>query len=151
MKGKSNIKLDQLAGGAFAEKMEEAFLQIAENIQNPNTEASKAREINVKIKIHPGKNRTLSNMTITVATKLVATEAIDSQLMIGTNMANGQIEIAEFDGSMIGQVKLEEVAPDPDEVDVDPETGEILNRTSIKDIRSITQLRSAIVNKRING
>lgn len=35
----SNINLETLAGGAFAEKLNEALMQVAENIQNPNTEA----------------------------------------------------------------------------------------------------------------
>ena len=33
----SNINLETLAGGAFAEKLNEALMQVAENIQNPNT------------------------------------------------------------------------------------------------------------------
>lgn len=33
----SNINLEALAGGAFAEKLNEALMQVAENIQNPNT------------------------------------------------------------------------------------------------------------------
>ena len=32
----SNINLETLAGGAFAEKLNEALMQVAENIQNPN-------------------------------------------------------------------------------------------------------------------
>lgn len=39
----SNINLETLAGGAFAEKLNEALMQVAENIQNPNTEASTQR------------------------------------------------------------------------------------------------------------
>lgn len=35
----SNTNLETLAGGAFAEKLNEALMQVAENIQNPNTEA----------------------------------------------------------------------------------------------------------------
>lgn len=35
----SQINLERLAGGAFAEKLNEALMQVAENIQNPNTEA----------------------------------------------------------------------------------------------------------------
>lgn len=41
----SNINLETLAGGAFAEKLNEALMQVAENIQNPNTEATTKRQI----------------------------------------------------------------------------------------------------------
>lgn len=38
-KVQAKINLEALAGGAFAEKLNEALMQVAENIQNPNTEA----------------------------------------------------------------------------------------------------------------
>lgn len=43
----SNINLETLAGGAFAEKLNEALMQVAENIQNPNTEATTKRQIQI--------------------------------------------------------------------------------------------------------
>lgn len=46
----SNINLESLAGGAFAEKLNEALMQVAENIQNPNTEASIRRQTHGIIK-----------------------------------------------------------------------------------------------------
>lgn len=42
-KVQSQINLERLAGGAFAEKLNEALMQVAENIQNPNTEATTKR------------------------------------------------------------------------------------------------------------
>lgn len=44
----SNINLETLAGGAFAEKLNEALMQVAENIQNPNTEATTKRQIQIR-------------------------------------------------------------------------------------------------------
>ena len=41
----SSINLEQLAGGAFAEKLNDAIMQVAENIQNPNTEPTNKRQI----------------------------------------------------------------------------------------------------------
>lgn len=35
-KVQAKINLEALAGGAFAEKLNEALMQVAENIQNPN-------------------------------------------------------------------------------------------------------------------
>nr|UVY28038.1 MAG: terminase large subunit [Bacteriophage sp.] len=42
-KVQAKINLEALAGGAFAEKLNEALMQVAENIQNPNTEAKFSR------------------------------------------------------------------------------------------------------------
>lgn len=36
-KVQAKINLEALAGGAFAEKLNEALMQVAENIQNPDT------------------------------------------------------------------------------------------------------------------
>ena len=54
----SNINLETLAGGAFAEKLNEALMQVAENIQNPNTEATTKRQIQITLKFAPNKNET---------------------------------------------------------------------------------------------
>ena len=52
-KVQAKINLEALAGGAFAEKLNEALMQVAENIQNPNTEATTKRQITVNIKFTP--------------------------------------------------------------------------------------------------
>ena len=92
----SNINLETLAGGAFAEKLNEALMQVAENIQNPNTEATTKRQIQITLKFAPNKTRQLVSTQIAVTTKLAATEAIDTQMIMGVNMRTGQIEIAEY-------------------------------------------------------
>lgn len=102
----SNINLESLAGGAFAEKLNEALMQVAENIQNPNTEATTKRQIQILLKFAPNKTRQLVSTQISVTTKLAATEAIDTQMIMGVNMRTGQIEIAEYDGQIRGQMSL---------------------------------------------
>lgn len=114
----SQINLERLAGGAFAEKLNEALMQVAENIQNPNTEATTKRQINIAIKFAPNKSRQVINTQISVTTKLAATEAIDTQMVMGVNMRTGQIEIAEYDGQIRGQMNLSDFAeedPQPKE------------------------------------
>lgn len=95
-KVQAKINLETLAGGAFAEKLNEALMQVAENIQNPNTEATTKRQITVNIKFTPNKTRQMVGTQIAVTTKLAATEAIDTQMVMGVNMRTGQIEIAEY-------------------------------------------------------
>lgn len=90
----SNINLETLAGGAFAEKLNEALMQVAENIQNPNTEATTKRQIQITLKFAPNKTRQLVSTQIAVTTKLAATEAIDTQMIMGVNMRTGQNTLA---------------------------------------------------------
>lgn len=103
------VDLEALAGGAFAEKLNEALMQVADNIQNPNTEATTKRQINVTIKFAPNKTRQLVNTQIAVTTKLAATEAIDTQMIMGINMRTGALEIAEYDGQIRGQMSLSDL------------------------------------------
>ncbi len=102
----ASIDLTNFAGGAFAEKLNEALMQVAENIQNPNTEATTKRQIQIVLKFAPNKTRQLVSTQIAVTTKLAATEAIDTQMIMGVNMRTGQIEIAEYDGRIKGQMSL---------------------------------------------
>lgn len=85
-------------------------MQVAENIQNPNTEATTKRQINIAIKFAPNKSRQVINTQISVTTKLAATEAIDTQMAMGVNIRTGQIEIAEYDGQIRGQMNLSDFA-----------------------------------------
>lgn len=116
-KAKSSINLEKLAGGAFTEKLNEALAQVAENIQNPNTDASTKRGITVNISFKPSKNREMVSTTIQVTTKLAATEAIETQMVMGTNRA-GDIELAEY-GQMTMDEREEEVAAEAQASDAD--------------------------------
>lgn len=75
----SNINLETLAGGAFAEKLNEALMQVAENIQNPNTEATTKRQIQITLKFAPNKTRQLVSTQIAVTTKLAASNIVNTQ------------------------------------------------------------------------
>lgn len=119
-KVKSNINLETLAGGAFTEKLNEALMQVAENIQNPNTDATTKRAITVNIKFTPNKSRQMVSTSIAVTTKLAATEAIDTQMVMGLNMRTGEIEIAEYDGQIRGQMDLSDYVQEETEPEAAP-------------------------------
>lgn len=114
----NSINLEKLAGGAFAEKLNEALMQVAENIQNPNTDATTKRGISINIKFTPNKTRQLVGTQISVTTKLAATEAIDTQMIMGVNMRTGEIEIAEYDGQIRGQMSFADYAQPDEEPEV---------------------------------
>lgn len=123
-KAKSSINLEKLAGGAFTEKLNEALAQVAENIQNPNTDASTKRGITVNIKFQPSKNREMVSTTIQVTTKLAATEAIETQMIMGTTRT-GEIEIAEY-GQMtmdehMAETTANEQAPEAEQTQIQPQ------------------------------
>lgn len=120
----ASIDLAGFAGGAFAEKLNEALMQVAENIQNPNTEATTKRQIQIVLKFAPNKTRQLVSTQIAVTTKLAATEAIDTQMIMGVNMRTGEIEIAEYDGRIKGQMSLADYRETAAEQAPPPETAQ---------------------------
>lgn len=121
---KSSVDLNTLCGGAFAEKVNEALVQVGENIQNMNTDATKKRKITITLTFAPNKTRQLVSTQIGVTTTLAATEAIDTQMIMGVNMRTGQLEIAEYDGQIRGQMSLDDLAEnqeDEPQEDQEPE------------------------------
>ncbi|MBD5469237.1 MAG: replication protein [Lachnospiraceae bacterium] len=114
------INLDTFAGGAFKEKVNEAISQVAENIQNPNTDATTKRKITITMTLAPNKSRQMVNTQIAVTVKLASTEAIDTQMLMGTDMRTGQVEIREYDGNIPGQMAFSDMVreaegkPEPD-------------------------------------
>lgn len=122
----STINLEKMAGGAFAEKLNEALAQVAENIINPNTAATAKRGITVNIKFAPSKTRQLVSTSISVTTKLAATEAIDAQMVMGMNMRTGEIEIAEYGGQIDGQMTIQDYEqPDEEPNEAEPEQPQV--------------------------
>ena len=146
------INLETMAGGALAEKINQAMEEVARNIQNPNTNPTTKREITVKIKFSPNKSRNVSNTSIAVSTKLAPTEAIDTQISMGIDLRTGELQIAEWGGVIPGQMTIdeyqedrkaasEEERKDPDP-DVNEETGEILERRKPIDLRERARERA---------
>lgn len=126
-KSENYFDLNRLAEGAFAEKLNEAIREVAENIQDPNTEPTTARKITVNINFKPNKNRHMVGVSITATTKLAATEAVGTVMLMGTNMRTGQIEISEYLDQLSGQLSIDDVqAPDEDPMeDEEPEVEEV--------------------------
>ena len=175
------IDLNDFADGAFREKVSEALLQVGENIQNPNTEPTTKRKINITLTFAPSKTRQVVNTQVMVTTKLASTEAIETQMLMGTDMRTGEVMISEYDGNIPGQMSIRELAetapeiieesrpvinaqvvedPDPSTppidlrnrnkklrgaaalapipgVDVDPETGEILDPPNYEKLQEL--------------
>lgn len=114
----SNIDLETLAGGAFTEKLNEALMQVAENIQNPNTEATTKRQIQITLKFAPNKTRQLVSTQISVTTKLAATgKPLDLK-----NRNKKPAEVPADQEPEKAEAAAGELVPGRD---FDPETGEV--------------------------
>lgn len=111
-KARSYINPATFAGGAFMEKLNDAILKVADNIQDVNTDATAKRVITVQITFKPNKSRQTANANIAVSMKLAPTESIDTQIAMGKNLRTDELEVAEYDGQVFGQMRLDDAVAD---------------------------------------
>lgn len=105
-RGTNYINPDMIADGAFTERLNAALLEVAENIQDPNTDAKAKRKINISLTFSPNKSRTVSNVVISVNTKLAPKNEIETQIAAGIDPRTGAIEIAECNHGIPGQISM---------------------------------------------
>lgn len=144
------IDLNDFAEGAFREKVSEALLQVGENIQNPNTEPTTKRKINIVLTFAPSKTRQVVNTQIMVTTKLASTEAIETQMLMGTDMRTGEVMISEYDGNIPGQMSIRELAQTAPEV-IGEDNAKIINAQVVEDPDPATPPIDLRKGKRLTG
>ena len=124
------LNLEALCGGGFSEQVNRALMQIAHNIQDPNTDPEKARKLTCTITFKPSEDRSLVKTEIQTKTALVPADGIKTTMVVGKDIRSGAVEISEYDNQIRGQMAMDESGRI-----VDPETGEI--QESPKNIRDL--------------
>lgn len=141
------ISLDRMSRGALLERFNLALGAVARNIVDPNADPEKKRAIVIKITFESTVNSEFMKTEFTVDTKLVPPKGGGSTMLIGQDLRNGRIEVAEMgqNGSALKvpmipgsdmvnasvveprqQKYTEPVYPPPEQSGTyDPETGEI--------------------------
>jgi len=88
------VTLAELAGGQAIEQFDHELAKVLENILDPNTEATKAREVVLKVSLKPDKNRTAAEVTISCTSKLTPELSIDTIFYLGRK--NGVVQATEY-------------------------------------------------------
>lgn len=118
-----HINLETFANGAFAEQVNRAMEEVAQNIQNPNTDAKKA------LTVKPNDQRDFSTVGIEAKTTLAPTLGVVTAMTIGKDIKTGEVQAVEIGNQIPGQMKFggtEEVQePASLKKVVDPSTGEV--------------------------
>lgn len=126
----THVNLETLANGAFSVQVNRAIEEVAENIQNPNTEASAARKITVTITLKPNKDRSFVATSVQTKTALAPALGIATALNMGKDLRTGEVEVAEvIMGQIPGQMTIEDMQTAQRETDsrpFDEDTGEIM-------------------------
>lgn len=95
MGSETHVSLETLARGAAVERFREELERVADNVLDPNTSATQAREITLKVKIKPNASRSMLAVEVQTATKLANAEGVGTSIYISRNN-RGEVRITEF-------------------------------------------------------
>lgn len=108
------INLQTFAGGALAERMNQAIQEVLENISDPNTDWKPKRKLTMELKFETKEDRELTEVSITAKTKLAPRSTVSTKIIIDRNL-EGDVLGTEFKKQIPGQTSMK----------VNPETGEV--------------------------
>lgn len=101
--------LEDFAGGAVRERIQNAIQQVYENIANPNMEPEKARKLTIELTFKPNKDdRTDVDVTAIVKTSLQPQKAINSRMIVESDGKSNVLGSEWSREAMRGQMKLPE-------------------------------------------
>lgn len=86
--------IETIAGGAVAERIEEAIEECAANILDPNTEWKVKRSVTIKIDLASDADREMVTTQVSVKASLAPPKAIPAKLVIGGS--ERQAIVAEY-------------------------------------------------------
>ena len=137
----NKVNLETFAGGALQEKFDETFERVLKNMQDPNTPYKNKRSITIKINFTQNEDRNDTGVEVSVEAKLAPVTPINTRMAIGTDLKTNKVYAEEYGPQIRGQMSLEDLET-PISVDgkeVDPETGEILEKDTVVDFRKAGQ------------
>lgn len=123
------INMEEFAGGAFSAQINRELRKIAENIQDPNTDATAKRRITVVIEFKPNEKRDFVTTGVQAKSTLAPALGAVTALNMGKNLKTGEVEAVEIGNQLSGQLQFAEEESSGAEPQlirtVDPSTGEI--------------------------
>lgn len=92
--------------GGVEERFNAALAEVWENVYDPNTDAKKPREVNLKIKITPNERRDSCDFRVSVVPKLAPKVDLTQTVML-TISADGSVVATERTNQVPGQLDIE--------------------------------------------
>lgn len=140
-----HINLEQFAGGAFTAQINRELKKVAENIQDPNTDATAKRKITGVMEFKPNEARDFVTTGVQAKATLAPALGAVTAFNVGTDLKTGEVQAAEIGKQLPGQMAmvLEDTGDEEDPMvrTVDPSTGEIYETpaSNVIDLRKTRQ------------
>lgn len=112
---KNVLNLENLAGGAFAERARQAIQEVMENIADPNTDHKLKRKVTLDLSFSTAEDREIIECDVIAKVKLAPKLSVHTKFLLDKNL-EGEVLASEFKKQLPGQQAIK----------VDPETGEII-------------------------
>lgn len=103
---KKIIDLSTFAEGAVSERFDAELQSVLENIQDPNTEAEKARKITLTVTIVPNEQRNLADVKVSAKSALVPAREVGASIIMDYD-ADGKVTGAELKSGIPGQTYID--------------------------------------------
>ena len=135
----AKVSLEQIMGGGLQEQFGKSFDRVIENLADPNTSFKEARKITITLKFTQNESRDDVHCSVSVAEKLATQAPMQTAFAVGKNLKTGEMYAEEYGKHrpLAGQITI-------DNLDVDPETGEVLEDNATK--AEVIDLRRAVCN-----
>lgn len=98
--------LSDLMDGGVEERFNTVLNQVWENVFDPNTDAKRPREVNLKIKIVPNERRDSCDFRVSVIPKLAPKVDLSQTVMLNIG-ADGSIVATERTNQLPGQIDID--------------------------------------------
>lgn len=97
--------LNKFMGGALAEKLEQAMVEVGENILDPNYPAKGKRKITVTITFDPDEERDIAKANLEVKTALAPRKPVEQRMLFNRDRM-GKAMVAELNSPDQKQMEL---------------------------------------------
>ena len=117
----AKVSLEEILGGGLQEQFGKSFDKVIANLADPNTAFKPARKITIELKFTQNEARDDVSCAVSVKEKLEAQAPMSTAFMIGKNLKTGEMYAEEYGrhNHLKGQTTI-------DEMNVDPDTGEVV-------------------------
>jgi hypothetical protein len=126
-KSKAKLDLNKFAGGTLQEKFNGALSEVIENLQNPNTSFKNKRGITISIGFTQNEQRNDAKITVCVTTKTSPVLPIETAMYMGKDLDTGEIEFREYGRQVAGQMSIEDMNEEKEDVAVTENTQKVRN------------------------
>ena len=110
----AKINLDHFAGGALAERANQAITNVLENIKDPNTDHKTKRKVTLELTFVTDEAREMTQVSVVAKTKIAPQSPVSSVILIDT----------DNDGEVLG-TEFRKQIPGQQAIVVNQETGEV--------------------------